>query len=260
MGEYIYILSNPSMQGLIKIGKTTISPDKRMSELHSTGVPTPFVLEFSAEVEDCTASEKSAHLALQEYRVSKHREFFRISVHDALLLILPKIGDYEIHKFSSTHNITQIKNEVRKRKIIAERKQAIEKEEREHRILEAKIKREQYLKDIELAIANEKAKLLELGKRPVEDSNLIVMILSFAYFPLPIGWAFWLGTLQVFDSKNENAGIFCIVLLVFGYFAHHEDKKSSQEHMLKLEPFLIIEKKISELEKKLEWELMKYKY
>ena len=38
MSEYIYILSNPSMPNLIKVGKTTKHPSKRMSELHSTGV------------------------------------------------------------------------------------------------------------------------------------------------------------------------------------------------------------------------------
>ena len=75
MKQYIYILSNPSMPGLIKVGKTTTHPDQRMSELHSTGVPTPFVFEFSAEVEDCSVSERKAHAELVDYRVSKNREF-----------------------------------------------------------------------------------------------------------------------------------------------------------------------------------------
>ena len=36
---YVYILTNPSMPGLVKVGKTTNTPNQRMSELHSTGVP-----------------------------------------------------------------------------------------------------------------------------------------------------------------------------------------------------------------------------
>lgn len=70
MNEYIYIITNMSMPGLIKVGKTTTHPSQRMSELHSTGVPTPFELEFSATVNSCDYSEKAAHLALANYRVT----------------------------------------------------------------------------------------------------------------------------------------------------------------------------------------------
>ena len=52
---YVYILTNPSMPGLVKVGKTTTTPNQRMSELHSTGVPTPFELEFSISVNDLLA-------------------------------------------------------------------------------------------------------------------------------------------------------------------------------------------------------------
>lgn len=39
----VYVLSNPAMPGLVKIGKTTRgSVDARLSELYSTGVPVPF--------------------------------------------------------------------------------------------------------------------------------------------------------------------------------------------------------------------------
>ncbi len=260
MGEYIYILSNPSMSGLIKIGKTTTSPDKRMSELHSTGVPMPFVLEFSAEVEDCTASERAAHLALQEYRVSKSREFFRTSVRNALFVILPKIGEYRIHKFSSSHDISEIQEEISKRKRAAEKIEAIEKKERARKLLEIKVEREKTCKDIEAAIANEKSKLTMLGRRPIEETDPIVLILSLAYFPVPIGWAVWIGTLQVFNSKSEEIGIFCIILLIVGYFANREESRKYNTHMKKLEPFIIIERKISELEKQLQFEISKYNY
>ena len=248
------------MSGLIKIGKTTTSPDKRMSELHSTGVPMPFVLEFSAEVEDCTASERAAHLALQEYRVSKSREFFRTSVRNALLAILPKIGEYTIHKFSSSHDIPEIKKEISKRKLAAEKIEAIKKEERERKFLDIKTKQEKARKDIEAAIANEKSKLVMLGRRPIEESDPIVLILSLAYFPVPIGWAVWIGTLQVFNSKSEEIGVFCIILLIVGYFANREHGRQYNTHMKKLEPYIIIERKISELEKQLQFEIDKYNY
>jgi hypothetical protein len=43
----VYILSNPAMPGLIKIGYTTRNIDERIFELSSaTGVPEHFILEY----------------------------------------------------------------------------------------------------------------------------------------------------------------------------------------------------------------------
>lgn len=101
------------MPGLIKVGKTTAHPDQRMSELHSTGVPTPFILEFSAEVDDCAVSERKAHSALSEYRVAKNREFFEISVKQALHAVLPVIGEYTIHSEMNKYGLKFLDEEVK---------------------------------------------------------------------------------------------------------------------------------------------------
>jgi hypothetical protein len=43
---YIYVLSNPSMPGIVKVGRTFREPRARAAELSaSTGVPTPFKIE-----------------------------------------------------------------------------------------------------------------------------------------------------------------------------------------------------------------------
>jgi len=39
---YVYILTNPSMPGLVKIGRSKNGGRKRASDLYQTGVPTPF--------------------------------------------------------------------------------------------------------------------------------------------------------------------------------------------------------------------------
>ncbi len=76
-GEFIYILSNPSMPNLFKIGRTN-SIKTRMADLSCpSSVPTPFKLVYSARVEDSTLEEKRVHADLSEVRVSKKREFFR---------------------------------------------------------------------------------------------------------------------------------------------------------------------------------------
>ena len=65
---YIYCLSNQSMPGLIKIGMTLRMPDKRAKELFTTGVPTPFVVEFHKQVENpkCFELDHDDHKCLSE--------------------------------------------------------------------------------------------------------------------------------------------------------------------------------------------------
>ncbi|WP_404429605.1 GIY-YIG nuclease family protein [Sutcliffiella horikoshii] len=87
---YIYVLINPSMRDLVKIGKTTRDPEDRVNELSSvTGVPTPFTLVYKEYFEDCSRAEYTIHTLLEEkgYRLSDKREFFNIPVHKAIKII-----------------------------------------------------------------------------------------------------------------------------------------------------------------------------
>ncbi len=77
MKGYVYILSNPSMPGLVKIGRTTRSVDGRAMELYQTGVPMPFVIEHWVLSPDCVALERTVHSLLPDLRVGDGREFFR---------------------------------------------------------------------------------------------------------------------------------------------------------------------------------------
>lgn len=82
---YVYILINPSLNGVVKIGKTQNSPDERAKELSSaTGVPTPFFVAYSSYFKDCAAAEKYIHSQLAHTRTNSGREFFRISVREAI--------------------------------------------------------------------------------------------------------------------------------------------------------------------------------
>lgn len=73
---YVYILSNESMPGLFKIGKTRRDPAQRASELYQTGVPTPFRVEHSVLTPDCDDLEYTLHQIFEVDRVSPDREFF----------------------------------------------------------------------------------------------------------------------------------------------------------------------------------------
>lgn len=65
---YVYILTNPSMPGLVKIGMTTRTPDARALELDQTGVPTPFEVYNYFITPDCGYLESRAHHDLEAFR------------------------------------------------------------------------------------------------------------------------------------------------------------------------------------------------
>ena len=82
---FVYVLSNKSMSGLLKIGISNRHPWVRAAELsRSSGIPTPFVVEAFYEVTDMAAAEKAAHEKFAESRESTNREFFRAGLPRAL--------------------------------------------------------------------------------------------------------------------------------------------------------------------------------
>lgn len=84
MTGYIYILSNPAMPGLLKIGFTAKSIEARKKGLKTTGVPDSFVVEASFRVNAVVSCEKAIHGALDSFRHAPDREFFRIGLKDAI--------------------------------------------------------------------------------------------------------------------------------------------------------------------------------
>lgn len=76
------------MPGLVKIGYTTDPMEQRLSELFTTGLATPFRVEFCIRVTTPDKCEAVVHAKLQSHRLDKNREFFRVSVTDAARTIL----------------------------------------------------------------------------------------------------------------------------------------------------------------------------
>ena len=90
MAQYIYILINPSLSGLLKIGRTNRSPEQRAIELsNGTNMPTPFVVAYEEEVPNSHTAEKLVHeeLTQQGFRVSDSREFFSIPLKTAIQIV-----------------------------------------------------------------------------------------------------------------------------------------------------------------------------
>lgn len=74
-----------SLPDLVKIGATTKSPAERAKQLTaSTSSPTPFTIVYSKRVSDCNAAEALLHERFAEQRVNDDREFFSITVEEAM--------------------------------------------------------------------------------------------------------------------------------------------------------------------------------
>ena len=80
---YLYVLANSAMPNMIKVGKTTRSPEERAIELSkATGLPTPFIVVYEQLFADCSEAEFFVHayLEVKGYRVADNREFFNAPV------------------------------------------------------------------------------------------------------------------------------------------------------------------------------------
>ena len=80
MAGYVYVLLNPGMPGLVKIGRTDRHPNDRARELSTTGSAYPFIAAYWREVPDPVTAETWLHSFFHEHRVNRDREFFRIEV------------------------------------------------------------------------------------------------------------------------------------------------------------------------------------
>lgn len=85
---YVYVMSNPSMPGMFKIGYTERPVEERLQEANqpNTWIPTPFLLEFAKFVVNPEQKELTIHKILTKDRVNPRREFFRVDLEQIKLL------------------------------------------------------------------------------------------------------------------------------------------------------------------------------
>jgi len=91
--DIVYVMSNASIPGLLKIGYTSKPPEERRKELSkATGVPTPFKLEYIFRLHGRGEElEREIHRYLEHKRNSSRREFFDVTLNEAIDTI-KKVG------------------------------------------------------------------------------------------------------------------------------------------------------------------------
>ncbi|WP_339119164.1 GIY-YIG nuclease family protein [Halomonas sp. BMC6] len=77
---FVYVLANPAMPGLYKIGFTTQSVQVRISDLsRGTSVPAAFYKVLDITTYNPAAVERDVHLILRDARSNARREFFQFT-------------------------------------------------------------------------------------------------------------------------------------------------------------------------------------
>ena len=111
MPNIVYVLTNPAMQGIVKIGKTNNDdPKVRMNQLYTVGVPLPFECSIAVDVGNEQAAadlEKALHIAFGRDRLNRRREFFEIDSGrvEAILRIWPGSTDVTPQVAKDTENV-----------------------------------------------------------------------------------------------------------------------------------------------------------
>jgi len=91
---HVYILINPAMPGLVKIGRTRDQTKARARQLYSTGVPTEFVVLWQELVHDSEEVEKEIHERFEASRVNLKREFFEVEPQEAIRTLIEVARSY----------------------------------------------------------------------------------------------------------------------------------------------------------------------
>lgn len=99
---HVYVLRNPAIPGLLKIGMTKRAKlDSRVQELSmSTGVPMPFQVVYSVKTKKPRELECAVHQRLTRWRVNSRREFFSCPLWMAKRAIRKEAGLFDWFTFT----------------------------------------------------------------------------------------------------------------------------------------------------------------
>lgn len=94
---WLYVISSPSLPGLVKIGCTRrLNPALRVRELSSSSLPEPYHAHCFVFSDDCFELENNIHKYFDKERVNPDREFFRIEPKEAVD-VLKEIFHVDVH-------------------------------------------------------------------------------------------------------------------------------------------------------------------
>lgn len=82
----VYVITHPEWPKYVKIGMTTLNPQKRLGNLNVSDPFKRFDYAALVEVEDAGDAEKKLHQTLDRFRVREDGEWFKVPVEVAVRL------------------------------------------------------------------------------------------------------------------------------------------------------------------------------
>ena len=146
MKGWVYVISNPSMPGIVKVGFTMDAPEDRARELSSSsGVPRENELDYAILVDNPRDLEQSVHSCMRNIREGK--EWFKCTVEHAVNVIKDNYsGTVHREKYEKIDRERTERERAQRQLQYENERRAVEAAEVQKRrdFEDAQIKREQY--------------------------------------------------------------------------------------------------------------------
>ena len=223
MAGWVYILSNPAMPGLLKIGYTDRDPFARAKEIsQATGVPFDFIVEYQIYVSHPYELEQKTHKLLHNHRVNDNREFFNCNYEDVVEAIKTAI-DYLYNQLNDFVSGSESSYKIEKE--ILERKLAKKKEAQR----QFDLWKEECINAQKAGLAKNIAELNSLQKKEIQDvekkfikppfsRRLLLNLILMGLFPilaLLLWFLIWIPIFWLF----EKLGMVTFIIAPFYYFS-----------------------------------------
>lgn len=111
---FVYVMINPAMPGLIKIGLSRRSSEERANDFRGTALPDDFIVVYDELVSDCELVEERIKTRFKEYRYKPNREFFTIPIREALRGLMDESQGFVVPRINGNDGVEILPDLLRK--------------------------------------------------------------------------------------------------------------------------------------------------
>jgi hypothetical protein len=193
----IYILSNPTMPGIFKVGLTTNSVNQRIKELNTTSVPQPFKAEriFEIEARHLREVEQLAHKKLKNRGFHQGKEFFSCALVECNDAVEDSILELTNHKSEdlvgkAARRAAAAKTEADEERLLKEQRRSdLEAKEKRLEIVNQEIstRRTAYLQELRRKKEHQQPALDRFIVRPIQLASGVILGFLLLAVDAPLG-------------------------------------------------------------------------